>query len=104
MINKLFLIHTREWDCRGHLGLDPFTVAITNHDEILRTQISLVLIIDGWTDVSGNDIYDFILLYGVWLNKNMDCVSLSPKGYTNVFLLQEVDNTAAELLVEWDQI
>ena len=48
-----------------------YIVAIANRDARLRTQRALTVILDGWTDVSGNGISGFVLLYGVCSNKNL---------------------------------
>ena len=44
-----------------------------------------------------------MLLYGV-CSKKLDCVNLSSKQHTAIFLLGEVNKTVAELVFEWDKI
>ena len=44
-----------------------------------------------------------MLLYGV-CSKKLDCVKLSSKQHTAIFLLGEVNKTVAELAFEWDKI
>ena len=45
-----------------------------NCDAILRNQRALALVLAGWTDVSGNIIYGFMLLYWVISKKKKGIV------------------------------